>query len=108
EVRDRLTSRGAAADEYVGKPYDAGYVVARGRELMRRAQGKPTILLIEDSPALREELRRALSAGYEVITAPDRAEGLHLAAPRRPPGRRRPPHRRRRHRHPPDPPGRRA
>ena len=34
EIRDRIRGLKTGADDYVGKPYDAGYVVARARELM--------------------------------------------------------------------------
>ncbi len=36
EVRDRVRGFNTGADEYVGKPYDANYLVARARELVRR------------------------------------------------------------------------
>jgi DNA-binding response OmpR family regulator len=82
------------ADDYVGKPYDAGYVVARAQELLRRrrsddqtpvAAEKPAILVIDDSATFREELRGALEPlGYGVITAATGEEGLRVAAMRRP------------------------
>ena len=53
------------ADEYVGKPYDAAYVVSRARELVRRApdaHGLGSILVIEDSPTFQDVLRAALEA----------------------------------------------
>ena len=71
---------GPGADEYVGKPYDAGYVVARARELLR-ARRRPAgaadrRLVIDDSVTFREELRDALEpAGYAVLTAADRRGG---------------------------------
>ena len=34
EVNDRIRGLHTGADEYVGKPYDAGYVVSRARELV--------------------------------------------------------------------------
>src|ERR1700691_5078550 len=66
EVTHRLQGLRTGADEYVGKPYDIHYVVARARELLRarRAQletGSPsTILVIDDSVTFREALRQAL------------------------------------------------
>src|SRR5919106_2057883 len=33
EVKDRIRALQTGADAYIGKPYDAGYVVARSREL---------------------------------------------------------------------------
>ncbi len=94
DVKDRIRGLKTGANDYVGKPYDATFVVARGRELLRaRSQGNPspavpekaTILVIDDSVTFREELRRALErAGYTVITATSGEKGLRLAASRRP------------------------
>ena len=94
EVTDRIRGLQTGADDYVGKPYDNDYVVARGRELLRRresghsgadATNEVTILVIDDSASFREELKRALGQlGYSVITATSGEEGLRLAAGRRP------------------------
>ena len=90
EVKDRIRGLRTGADEYVGKPYDAHYVVARARELLRsRRSGsgaaRPAILLIDDSTTYRETLRQMLeSAGYEVRTAASGEEGLRAAASARP------------------------
>lgn len=89
EVRDRLRGLRVGADEYIGKPYDRGYVVARARELLGRDQRKSpavvTILVIDDSATYREELREALtSAGYLVLLAETGEEGLRVAANSRP------------------------
>jgi two-component system NtrC family sensor kinase len=94
EVKDRIRGLQTGANDYVGKPYDTGYVVARGRELLQahrhensapRADDKPAILVIDDSVTFREELRQALErAGYAVITATSGEKGLRLAAARRP------------------------
>jgi two-component system NtrC family sensor kinase len=91
EVRDRIRGRKTGADEYIGKPYDAAYVVARARELIRSkrsepAPGAPTkVLVIDDSVTFREELKEALeSAGYAVATASTGEEGLRVAADLRP------------------------
>ncbi len=40
EVEDRLRGLRTGADEYVGKPYDATYLVARCRELARRVSSR--------------------------------------------------------------------
>jgi DNA-binding response OmpR family regulator len=91
EVTDRLRGLRTGADEYVGKPYDNHYVVARARELLRakraeRETGSPsTILVIDDSVTFREALRQALEeAGYTVQVAASGEEGLRIAAARRP------------------------
>jgi PAS domain S-box-containing protein len=92
EVQHRVRGLQTGADEYVGKPYDAAYVVARGRELVRRrgppAQGgaaRGPVLVVDDSLTAREALRADLErAGLEVVTAASGEEGLRVAADRRP------------------------
>jgi two-component system, NtrC family, sensor kinase len=90
EVRDRVRGLTTGADEYVGKPYDANYVVARARELVRRnaVAGEPleeTVLVIDDSLTFREALKTALEqARYNVIVAETGEEGLQLASDQRP------------------------
>jgi two-component system, NtrC family, sensor kinase len=94
EIRDRIRGLTTGADEYVGKPYDPGYVVARARELMQRggsapAPGEeallPSVLLIDDSVTFREQLKAALEdASYRVLVAGSGEEGLRLAADLRP------------------------
>jgi DNA-binding response OmpR family regulator len=94
EVKDRVRGLRSGADDYVGKPYDTRFVVARACELVRRrgaARGtaidpeRPTVLLIDDSPTFRDALGSALdAAGYAVVTADDGARGLEAAASRRP------------------------
>ena len=59
EVADRLAGLRTGADEYVGKPYDAGYVVARVRQLLSKpptpADDRPAATLdrTEDRPSDR-------------------------------------------------------
>ncbi|GAA2611046.1 response regulator [Paractinoplanes durhamensis] len=89
EVADRLAGLRIGADEYVGKPYDAGYVVARVRQLLGDGPtgggDRTTVLVIDDSMTFREQLRELLEAeGYTVLTAPSGEEGLRTAADRRP------------------------
>jgi len=90
EIRDRVRGLVTGADEYVGKPYDPDYVVARACELVRRGDcsavpDQKTVLLIDDSVTFREELRAALeNAAYHVIVAGSGEEGLRSAADRRP------------------------
>jgi DNA-binding response OmpR family regulator len=89
EVKDRIRGLQTGADEFVGKPYDRSYVVARGRRLLRgpgeTGESRKMVLVIDDSTTYRERLRGALSeAGYDVLTAASGEEGLRLAALRRP------------------------
>lgn len=89
EVSDRVRGLRTGAHEYVGKPYDAGYVVARTRQLLRLrdapTQERATVLVIDDSLTYREHLRQALEKErYAVLTAANGEEGLRLAADRRP------------------------
>src|SRR4029077_14167086 len=77
------------ADEYVGKPYDIGYLLGRVRELLqsrhRAAAGGTTILVIDDSATFLDELRTAFEcAGYRVLTAASGEEGLRIAGAQRP------------------------
>ena len=90
EVRDRVRGIATGADEYVGKPYDRSYVVARARALLRspssEAQGEHAmVLIIDDSPTFREGLRDALlAADYAVLTASTGEDGLRAAEAERP------------------------
>jgi two-component system NtrC family sensor kinase len=88
DVKDRVRGLRTGADEYVGKPYDSGYVIARAQQLVGRAEPStdaPTVLFIDDSPTFRAHLRRHLEDdGFAVVTAETGEEGLRLAAVRRP------------------------
>ncbi|HVJ04689.1 MAG TPA: response regulator [Candidatus Saccharimonadales bacterium] len=91
QVGDRVRGLKTGADEYVGKPYDAGYVVGRGKELMnsRRdaavAYSERVVLVIDDSATFRGEMQATLeSAGYRVVTAATGEEGLQVAVNSRP------------------------
>jgi DNA-binding response OmpR family regulator len=88
EVHDRIRGLSTGADDYVGKPYEVSYVVARALELMRRFQvpsEERVVLLIDDSLTFREVLRGALESGsYRVLCAQTGEEGLRLAAAARP------------------------
>jgi two-component system, NtrC family, sensor kinase len=88
EVSDRLQGLRTGADEYVGKPYDAGYVVARARQLLGDLpddDDRTTVLVIDDSITFRQRLVDLLEPeGYAVLTAPSGEEGLRVAADRRP------------------------
>jgi len=90
EVRDRVRGLTTGADEYVGKPYDPNYLVARARELVRRsapdaAPHADSVLVIDDSVTFREALKAALEKeSYRVIAADSGEEGLRLASDQRP------------------------
>ena len=89
EIKDRIRALQIGADDYVGKPYDLNYVVARARELLLAARSPPiaraSVLVIDDSATFREELRHALEgAGYAVLLAATGEEGLRVAASARP------------------------
>jgi two-component system, NtrC family, sensor kinase len=90
EVKDRVHALSTGADEYVGKPYDTSYVIAKARELLRARSRSPgseraTVLVIDDSLTFRSELTSTLErAGYRVIAASSGEEGLRRAAEQRP------------------------
>jgi two-component system, NtrC family, sensor kinase len=89
EVGDRIRGLTTGADEYIGKPYDSTYLIAKVHELVRRgrapADDAEPLLLIDDSLTFRERLGEALrESGYVVISAATGEEGLKLAAARRP------------------------
>jgi two-component system NtrC family sensor kinase len=90
EVRHRVRGLTTGADDYIGKPYEPSYLLARARELLRRGEtapqpGQETILIIDDSVTFREALRGALEgASYRAITAATGEEGLRMAADVRP------------------------
>jgi DNA-binding response OmpR family regulator len=89
EVEHRIRGLSTGADEYIGKPYDTGYLMARVHELVRRgrtqAASEAPVLVIDDSLTFRESLRRTLeTAGYRVISAANGEDGLKLAAAERP------------------------
>lgn len=89
EVRHRIRGFQTGANEYVGKPYDRSYVVAKARELVpagrRGLPARASVLVVDDSETFRERLRAALTAaGHDVLTAATGEEGLRLAAMNRP------------------------
>ena len=90
DAKNRVRGMGAGADEYIGKPYDLGLLVARARALTQAdASGGVglgrRVLVIDDSVTFRDELRQSLEgAGYHVREAATGEEGLALAAADRP------------------------
>ncbi|MDB6013546.1 MAG: putative multi-sensor signal transduction histidine kinase [Gammaproteobacteria bacterium] len=91
EVQDRTRGLETGADEYVGKPFDQSYIVARALELLRKKEPErgdersTTVLIIDDSLTFREALQSALeSSGYTVVTASTGEDGLRAAVAARP------------------------
>jgi chemotaxis response regulator CheB len=94
EVEDRVRGLRTGADEYVGKPYDVGRVLARAKELVTESRNSllasaPSnagpILLIDDSATFRGQIGDALREnGFKVVTASSGEEGLRMAAAERP------------------------
>ncbi len=89
EVKDRVRGLQTGADEYLGKPYDLSYVIARAGESVRlrepAAAGRERVLVIDDSPTCRDELKTALEArGYLVSTAATGEDGLRAVIDLRP------------------------
>jgi len=87
EVADRIRGLQLGANDYVGKPYDTGFVISRIRQLVASPEPltAPLVLAIDDSITFREGLAERLRrAGFEVVSASSGAEGLRLAAAYRP------------------------
>jgi DNA-binding response OmpR family regulator len=88
EVRDRIRALETGADEYVAKPYDRGFIIAKARELRRKrnpAAPGVCVLVIDDSPTFRATVGDALqAAGYRTIYAATGEEGLRAASEHRP------------------------
>lgn len=90
ELRDRIRGVRTGADDYVGKPYERSYIVARARQLIRsgsveNAPRAPVVLVIDDSPTFREEFKSQMEGtGYLVRTAASGEEGLGTAFDLRP------------------------
>ncbi|XYI02820.1 response regulator [Sorangium sp. So ce1128] len=94
EVQHRIQGLSMGADEYVGKPYDGGYLVLRATELVnqrsserRAAEGTgpaligKKILVVDDSPTYRASLAQILRQdGCDVIPAQSGEEALRLLA----------------------------
>ena len=95
EVKNRVREMGAGAEEYIGKPYDLGQVVARARTLTHAdtsATGGETspsllgptrLLAVDDSITYLQELGSQLrQEGYDVVLATSGEEALELLAAR--------------------------
>jgi DNA-binding response OmpR family regulator len=90
EVRDRIRGMVTGSSDYIGKPYDRDYVLARARQLLRRNESGNgdtghSVLVVDDSVTFREALCEALCMqGYTVHSAASGEEGLRAAAAKRP------------------------
>jgi DNA-binding response OmpR family regulator len=94
EVKDRIRGLVTGSSDYIGKPYDRDYVIARARALLApgvlRNQHEPTnakttVLLIDDSETFRESFGDLLrEQGFKVLCAASGEEGLRSAAANRP------------------------
>lgn len=90
EVQSRLAGLRLGADQYVGKPYDRGYLARAARTLFKMADyaGPPTsrrslsnkkILLVDDSPTFLHALSAVLrQEGHQIVAAYSGADALAL------------------------------
>ena len=91
QVKDRIRGLRTGADEYVGKPYDSAYLVARAQELVHHpavsagsASAASTVLVIAPASPIRDALQHALdAAGHAIVVTATGMEGLRVAAARR-------------------------
>jgi DNA-binding response OmpR family regulator len=95
DVKPRLSGVGRGADEYIGKPYDLGYLVQRVSELVEKRQGAlatmsgeggtslagKRILVVDDSLTYRATLAQLLrQEGCEIFQAHSGEESLALVS----------------------------
>jgi PAS domain S-box-containing protein len=96
EVKNRVQGMGAGAEEYIGKPYDLGQIVARARTLTQADArggagsdretspsllGPKRLLAVDDSITYLQELGSQLrQEGYDVVLATSGEEALELLA----------------------------
>jgi len=81
EVLNRVRGIDEGAEEYVGRPYDLGQVVARARTLTQAAVsgGVSRLLAVDDSVTYLQELGSQLrQEGYYVVLAKSGEEALQL------------------------------
>ena len=89
DVRDRIRGLMTGSNDYVGKPYDRDYVIARAQELLHEDGDAPathaSVLIIDDSATFRERLGELLrEQRFSVRFAESGEEGLKSAAAHRP------------------------
>ena len=85
EVKDRIRGLKTGANDYLGKPYDTGNVIARVTELVALVRSGRLVLIIDDSATFRAALAELLEGvGYQTLAASSGTEGLRMASMRRP------------------------
>ncbi|MGA6971928.1 MAG: response regulator [Candidatus Binatus sp.] len=87
DVRARVRGLSTGADEYVGKPYDKGYLLSCAAELIsdRRSNATghqlPNLLVIDPSEKFRQWLKQLVEPnGYHMVEGQSGAQGLRLTA----------------------------
>lgn len=87
DVHSRVRGLKTGAQEYVGKPYVAEYLLSRANHLVRRyakevtSAAAPQVLVIDDSATYRQRFKEIVEPrGYRVLQAGSGDEGLRLAA----------------------------
>ena len=87
DVRARVRGLTTGADEYVGKPYDKGYLLRCTSELISERRSKesphhlPNLLVIDPSEAFRNWLKQLVERnGYRLVEGQSGAQGLRLTA----------------------------
>jgi len=76
---NRIDGLDSGADDYLGKPFDAGELVARVRALIRRAQNKlHSAILVYGDLELHVKPRTAHRSGRHLALSPKEFEILHL------------------------------
>jgi len=84
DVRARVRGLTTGADEYVGKPYDRGYLLSCANELISRGQsGRPVhqLLVIDPGETFRQWLKQLVEPNeYRLVEGQSGAQGLRLTA----------------------------
>ena len=87
DVRARVRGLTTGADEYVGKPYDKGYLLRCTNELISKRRSNaavhqlPNLLVIDPSEVFRSWLKQLVEPnGYSLVEGQSGAQGLRLTA----------------------------
>jgi len=84
DVRARVRGLTTGADEYLGKPYDKGYLLSCANELISRRQADHAVhqlLVIDPSEVFRQWLKQLVEPnGYRLVEGQSGAQGLRLTA----------------------------